>query len=91
VGADQRFERLLSSARPGYGREQLSSALDGRIRNLLLSAAAELSFDDLKRLMPPGADRVLATFAERAASIVVRNQDTRDLQAGLVPPRSPST
>ncbi|WP_041289194.1 hypothetical protein [Kribbella flavida] len=34
--------------------------------------------------MPSGADEVLAAFAERAASIAVRHQDSREVRAGLL-------
>ena len=84
MGTDRRFECLLSSAKPGYGREALPSYLDGKLRDLLLSTAANLSYDDLKTLMPPGADRVLSTFAERAASIAVRHEAPQEIQAGLI-------
>ncbi|WP_420118207.1 hypothetical protein [Micromonospora sp.] len=68
----------------GYGREEIPSVRDGRIRDLLVGVMGRGALDQVKRQMPHGADDVLAVFAERAASIAVRHQDVRELRAGIL-------
>ena len=80
----QPFAILASARSINYGRAELPSDHDVKIRDLLLGAASGATFDQLKQAMPRDADRVLGAFAERAASIAVRHQDARELRAGLL-------
>jgi hypothetical protein len=66
-----------------YCRDELASARDGRIRDLLLDVADGAPFDEVAVFVPRAGDRVLTAFAERAASIAVRHQDARELRAGI--------
>ena len=66
-----------------YGRDGLPSVRDGEIRDLLLRMDS-VGFDRVASLVPPGGDRVLTAFAERAASIAVRHQDARELRVGIL-------
>ncbi|MGO1055274.1 hypothetical protein [Crossiella sp. CA198] len=81
---ERSFTILESVKSSNYSVEELSSVRDGQIRDLLLDVAGEMSFEQVKQLMPRDVDRVLGTFAERAASIAVRHQDARELRAGLL-------
>lgn len=81
---EQSFSILGLSKNVNYGRDTLPSARDRQIRDLLLGAADSASLEQVKRLMPGDADRVLNAFAERAASIAVRHQDARELRAGIL-------
>jgi hypothetical protein len=67
----------------GYGREGLPCGRDGQIRDLILDVTANNSFEQVAQRLPQSADRVLSAFAERAASLAVRQQDERELRAGL--------
>ncbi|MEU6371829.1 hypothetical protein [Streptomyces sp. NPDC046909] len=78
------FAILAPDKNVNYGRQELPSARDGQIRDLLLGVTEEVGFDRIKNLMPRYADQVLSAFAERAASIAVRHQDARELRAGLL-------
>ena len=80
----RKFEVLKPAVNVGYGRKELPSPRDGEIRELLVSTADSVQFEQVMLLMPRGADGVLAAFAERAASIAVRHQDERELRAGLL-------
>ncbi|ONI74202.1 hypothetical protein BWI15_12690 [Kribbella sp. ALI-6-A] len=84
LNPDKRFDILRPDRNVAYGPQDLPSARDGQIRDLLVRAVGEMSFEELKALMPLGADGVLGSFAERAASIAVRHQDVRELRAGLL-------
>lgn len=85
VSLDARKLSILEPNRNvNYGRQDLPSKRDGQIRDLLLSAADAAGLEQVIRLMPRDADRVLNAFAERAASITVRHQDARELRAGLL-------
>jgi hypothetical protein len=68
----------------GYGREDLSCARDDQIRKLILDLTQSRSFEEVTRLVPRYADRVLSAYAERAASLAVRRQDDAELRAGLI-------
>lgn len=81
---EQSFANLAPGKNVNYGREELPSPRDGQIRDLLLTAADQVEFDQITRLMPRYAAQVLNAFAERAASIAVRHQDARELRAGLL-------
>jgi hypothetical protein len=84
LNPDERFDFLRPDQNVAYGPQDLPSTRDARIRDLLVRAVGELSFEELKAMMPLGADTVLGSFAERAASIAVRHQDARELRAGLL-------
>jgi hypothetical protein len=68
----------------GYGREDVPSARDGQIRDLILDLTRNVTFEQVARLLPPDADTTLSAFAERAASIAVRRRDEGELRAGLL-------
>lgn len=85
VALDARSFAILEPARnANYGREELSSARDRRIHDLLLGVNDSAAFTAAVRLLPRDADRVLNAFAERAASIAVRVGDRRELRVGLL-------
>jgi hypothetical protein len=67
----------------GYGREVLPCGRDGQIRDLILDLTVNVSFEQVMQLVPHDADSVLSAFAERTASHAVRQQDERELRAGL--------
>ncbi|TMR96586.1 hypothetical protein [Nonomuraea basaltis] len=67
-----------------YGRDELPSARDGQIRDLLFEVVDGEAFDQAAVFVPRAGDRVLTAFAERAASIAVRHQDARELRAGIL-------
>jgi hypothetical protein len=67
-----------------YGPQDLDSARDREIRELLLKVKDRTAFDQFKQLMPRDADSTLSAFAERAASLTVRHQDARELRVGLL-------
>ncbi|MFG1948716.1 hypothetical protein [Nonomuraea sp. NPDC048826] len=81
-------ERSFSILEPrrniDYGRDDLPSARDGQIRDLLFEVVDGKTFDQAAAFVPRAGDRVLTAFAERAASIAVRHQDARELRAGLL-------
>lgn len=79
----QSLALLEPSRNKNYDREELVSARDGQIRDLLLEVADGAAFEDVAVLVPRAGDRVLTVFAERAASIAVRHQDARELRAGI--------
>ncbi|GII88847.1 hypothetical protein Ssi03_68370 [Sphaerisporangium siamense] len=78
------FGILEPAENVNYGRDEVPSARDGQIRDLVLHAAGSWAFEEIVRIVPRGADRVLGAFAERAASMAVRRQDVRELRAGLL-------
>ncbi|MBG6065770.1 hypothetical protein [Micromonospora ureilytica] len=80
----QEFSIFEPNNNVNYGRDSLPSARDGQIQDLLLEVADGAEFEQIKRLMPGGADRVLNAFAERAASLAVRHQSARELRAGIL-------
>jgi hypothetical protein len=66
----------------GYGCEDIPCERDGQIKDLILDLTADFSFERVMQLAPQYAYRVSA-FAERAASLAVRQQDERELRRGL--------
>lgn len=81
---DPRSFAILEPAKNiNYVREELFSARDEQIRDLLLHAADRATVDQVAGMVPAMGDLTLTAFAERAASIAVRHQDARELRAGI--------
>ncbi|MFG2055215.1 hypothetical protein ACGFI9_14410 [Micromonospora sp. NPDC048930] len=77
------FKVLEPARNVNYGREELPSPKDHRIRELLAAAASRATFTEVRDCLPPKADQVLGAFAERAASLAVRERSMDDLRTGL--------
>lgn len=85
VNFDAREFAILEPTRNvNYGRDELPSGRDVKIRDLLFMVTDSATFDQIICMVPRDADRVLSAFAERAASMAVRHQDARELRAGLL-------
>ncbi|MEV6283672.1 hypothetical protein [Kribbella sp. NPDC051770] len=81
---DKDFNVLRPSINREYGPKPLPSHRDHQIHTLLSAAVPGLSFQALKLKMPLGAAGVLATYAERAASLAVRDRDANKIRTALI-------
>lgn len=85
MGLDANSFGILDPAKNvNYGRQDIPSARDSQIRELLLRVSDQGAVDRIAPWMPRDASRVLNVFAERAASLAVRHQDARELRVGLL-------
>jgi hypothetical protein len=73
-------EILKSVNNFGYGRKQLPSTRDDEIRAYIEASGSQ----QLREEIPLDSAPVLRVFAERAASLAVRNADWELLRAGLI-------
>jgi hypothetical protein len=71
-------------SRPGYGLEALPNAVDVQIRDLLRGVSNAEEFERIAIEIPSESWNMLSVFAQRAASLAVRNRSVTDLRAGLV-------
>ncbi|TVT40862.1 hypothetical protein FNH05_23310 [Amycolatopsis rhizosphaerae] len=78
------FSILEPTKNFNYGSQDLFSARDNQIRDLLLKVKDGTMFEQAKQFLPRDGDRVLSAFAKRAASMAVRHQDARELRAGIL-------
>ena len=70
--------------RVGYGHEILPCSLDMQIQEIMAGIANGEEFARVRSALPRNAGEVLDTFAERMASLAVRNGSLRDLRDGLL-------
>lgn len=75
---------LSISRSKGYGTRRLPCEQDEAIRRLIRQVRGPHDYSDVVSSIPADAWIVLATFAERMASLAVRHQDARDVEDGLV-------
>lgn len=71
-------------ATAGYISDSIPNSVDIQIRDLLQSVDSEEGFAQMRTQIPRDSWNVLRLFAERAASLAVREESRLDVRVGLV-------